>query len=76
MATEHVTAVIAGASAVGGGAIVAGSNYWINRAQERNAEKQELRRTLVPSSRSSPGSISNSRSSPKEERSSATSTSR
>lgn len=46
MATELVTAIIAGASAVGGGAIVAGSNYWINRAQARTGERSELRRAL------------------------------
>jgi hypothetical protein len=46
MATELLTAIIAGASAVGGGAIVAGSNYWINRAQARTGERSELRRAL------------------------------
>jgi hypothetical protein len=47
MVTAEVTALIAGLSAVGGGAIVAGSNYAINRAQAADARSRELRSALI-----------------------------
>jgi len=46
MPTELVTAIIAGGSAIGGGMIVAASNYGINRAQANGSKRAELRRTL------------------------------
>lgn len=47
MVSAEATAIIAGASAVAGGAIVAASNYMINRAQAVDARKTELRRALI-----------------------------
>jgi hypothetical protein len=47
MVSAEATAIIAGASAVAGGAIVAASNYVINRAQANDARKAELRRALI-----------------------------
>lgn len=47
MASAEVTALIAGVSAVAGGAIVAASNYLINRAEARDARRTELQRALV-----------------------------
>lgn len=46
MPSDLMTALIAGASAIGGGVIVAGSNYGINRSQARDAERYKLRRSL------------------------------
>lgn len=43
----ETAAIIAGASAIGGGLIVAVSNYAISRAQARAAEKDALSRVLV-----------------------------
>jgi hypothetical protein len=47
MVTAEVTAIVAGASAVAGGAIVGASNYVINRVQAADARKAELRRVLI-----------------------------
>lgn len=47
MVTAEVTAIVAGASAVAGGAIVAVSNYAINRVQAADARRAELRRVLI-----------------------------
>jgi hypothetical protein len=47
MVTAEVTAIIAGASAVAGGAIVGASNYAINRVQAADAKRAELRRVLI-----------------------------
>jgi hypothetical protein len=43
----EIDAIIAGASAVGGGMVVAVSNYVGNRAQARDARKQQLQRALI-----------------------------
>jgi hypothetical protein len=42
-----IDAIIAGASAVSGGMVVAVSNYVVNRAQARDARRQELQRALI-----------------------------
>jgi len=47
MTSPIATAIIAGASAIGGGTIVAGSNYLISRAQARDASQAGLRQALV-----------------------------
>ena len=47
MVSPEVTAIIAGASAVAGGSLVAASNYVINRVQAADARKAELRRALI-----------------------------
>jgi hypothetical protein len=47
VASTIATAVIAGASAIGGGIIVAGSNYLVSRAQARDAKQGDLRQGLV-----------------------------
>jgi hypothetical protein len=47
MLDSGTAALIAGASAIGGGVIVAASNYAISRAQTRAARKAELRRALI-----------------------------
>ena len=47
MVNAEVTAIIAGASALAGGAVVAVSNYVINRVQAADARKAELRRALI-----------------------------
>jgi hypothetical protein len=44
--TDIVTAIVAGASAIGGGLVVARSNYAIGREQGRVAHNAELRRML------------------------------
>jgi hypothetical protein len=43
----ETAAIIAGASAIGGGLIVAASNYAISRVQARDARKDTLSRVLV-----------------------------
>ena len=43
----EITAIIAGASAVAGGLVVASSNYLVNRLQAADARKAELRRALI-----------------------------
>lgn len=47
MTSSTATAVIAGASAIGGGLIVAVSNYLVSRAQSREARQGDLRQALV-----------------------------
>lgn len=47
MLEGETAAIIAGASAVGGGLIVAASNYVISRAQARDAKKDALSGVLV-----------------------------
>lgn len=47
MLGADTAAIIAGASAIGGGLIVAVSNYAISRVQARDAEREELARVLV-----------------------------
>lgn len=47
MIEGQTAAIIAGASAIGGGMIVAVSNYAINRAQARDSRKAELRKALI-----------------------------
>jgi hypothetical protein len=47
MSSSEAAAVIAGASAVGGGAIVAISNYAVGLLQAREARRTELRRALI-----------------------------
>ncbi|MHB8659867.1 MAG: hypothetical protein ACYC91_18380 [Solirubrobacteraceae bacterium] len=47
MTSTIATAVIAGTSAIGGGVIVAGSNYVISRAQASDARQGGLRQALV-----------------------------
>jgi hypothetical protein len=47
MPSGEAAAIIAGASAVGGGAIVAVSNYAVGMFQAREARRTELRRALV-----------------------------
>ena len=46
MPADITTALIAAGSAVGGGVIVAGSNYVIYRAQARHADEERLRAAL------------------------------
>jgi hypothetical protein len=43
---EVTTALIAGASGVAGGAVVAVSNYVLNRAQARDARRETIRRSM------------------------------
>jgi hypothetical protein len=43
----QTAAIIAGASAVGGGLIVAGSNYVVSRLQAAETEKRDVKRSLV-----------------------------
>lgn len=47
MPSSEAAAIIAGASAVGGGAIVAVSNYAVGLLQAREARRSELRRALM-----------------------------
>ncbi|HEX4483684.1 MAG TPA: hypothetical protein VH081_07845 [Solirubrobacteraceae bacterium] len=47
MPSSEAAAIIAGASAVGGGAIVAASNYALGLLQAREARQTELRRALI-----------------------------
>lgn len=47
MTGGKIDAIIAGASAVSGGMVVAVSNYVVNRAQARDARRQELQRALI-----------------------------
>jgi hypothetical protein len=47
MPSSEAAAIIAGASAVGGGAIVAVSNYAVGLLQAREARRTELRRALI-----------------------------
>jgi hypothetical protein len=47
MPSNEAAAVIAGLSAIGGGAIVAASNYAVGRLRAREARRAELRRALV-----------------------------
>lgn len=47
MPSNEAVAIIAGASAIGGGAIVAVSNYVVGRFQAREARRAELRRALI-----------------------------
>jgi hypothetical protein len=56
MVSAEATAIIAGASALAGGAIVAMSNYVINRAQAADTRKAELRRATRSPRTSSSGS--------------------
>lgn len=47
MLDSETAAIIAAASAIAGGAIVAASNYAINRAQARDAHTAQLREALI-----------------------------
>jgi hypothetical protein len=44
---SETAAIIAGLSAIGGGAVVAAANYLISRVQARDAERAELRQALT-----------------------------
>ncbi|HXD54010.1 MAG TPA: hypothetical protein VN618_04580 [Solirubrobacteraceae bacterium] len=47
MLESETAAIIAGASAIGGGAIVAVSNYAVSRRQSRDARQANLERVLI-----------------------------
>lgn len=47
MLDSEAAAIIAGASAIGGGVVVAVSNYVVSRAQARDARRAELQHALI-----------------------------